>query len=790
MKKKHFLQQNKFFVIAWIVFHLVLIGSFVVSMMAGRSLNIDSDLFNMLPASTLGKAMGKADERLTESTGQSVYILVSHKDFEKARETAELVYSGLEGDPMFKNLFLYSEETELSAMEEFIHKNRWLLLDDNAVENLSTEDGALDFVDNATAKAFGFFTLTSLENLETDPFLLDEYEMENYLGSIQKAGSSMTAKDGVLAAQKNDLWYVMIRGTLSKEGAALASSKNGITAIYDVCNPLEKDGIRFVYSGTPFHSHKSSTNAMHEISLISEISLGAVFILLLVIFRTPLPLVASIASIFISIATAFAATHTIFGKIHILTLVLGTSLIGSCIDYSLHFFINWKGNTELHSGQEVRKHLFKGLLLSLASTEICYLMLLFAPFNLLKQMGTFSTIGIFSTFLTTVCIYPLLKMPNEKNRKIPLLKYFHETPIRKFKYGTLICTLVLFAITGGIILFHHKDLRIQNDLNKLYSMEGRLKSDTLEVAEVTNYNPSSWFIISGETEEDVLQTEEYVCRELDILGKDNPAGGYLATSSFIPSQAKQKRSLEAAQNLFPFLSEQLDTLGLEPECEQLVKKEYEDAKNNLMLPSVELPDSIESLISSLWLGEIDGKYYSIVMPVLVLDDVAYNRIAAGNDNVYYEDKMKDLGLGLDNVTRLILILFLVAYILILVVLKISYKWSHTFRIASIPLLSVATIIAGFLISKQSIEFFCITGMILVFGLGLDYVIYLIENMKKKESANEESDLHKLEPFAILISFITTAVSFGALAFSTFVPVHAIGLSIFLGLVAAFVGTLI
>ena len=82
------------------------------------------------------------------------------------------------------------------------------------------------------------------------------------------------------------------------------------------------------------------------------------------------------------------------------------------------------------------------------------------------------------------------------------------------------------------------------------------------------------------------------------------------------------------------------------------------------------------------------------------------------------------------------------------------------------------------------EFFSITGMILVFGLGLDYVIYMIENEKRQIKTSDA----KLEPFAIALSFVTTAVSFGALALSKFVPVHMIGMAIFIGLVTAFVST--
>ena len=45
-----------------------------------------------------------------------------------------------------------------------------------------------------------------------------------------------------------------------------------------------------------------------------------------------------------------------------------------------------------------------------------------------------------------------------------------------------------------------------------------------------------------------------------------------------------------------------------------------------------------------------------------------------------------------------------------------------------------------------------------------------------------------EAAAVALSFITTELSFGALAFSSFVPVHIIGLAISSGLLAAFACT--
>ena len=170
----------------------------------------------------------------------------------------------------------------------------------------------------------------------------------------------------------------------------------------------------------------------------------------------------------------------------------------------------------------------------------------------------------------------------------------------------------------------------------------------------------------------------------------------------------------------------------------------------------------------------------------ITDEDAYIRIASEDPNVYFENKIKDIGRDLDRLTKTILMLFAIAYVVIVIVLKIFYNWRHTLKIASIPLLIVLVIASIFSARGIPLEFFSITGMILVFGLGLDYVIYMIENEKRSDTSVNA----RLEPFAILLSFLTTAVSFGALALSSFVPVHMLGLSIFLGLTTAFLCTVL
>jgi predicted exporter len=76
------------------------------------------------------------------------------------------------------------------------------------------------------------------------------------------------------------------------------------------------------------------------------------------------------------------------------------------------------------------------------------------------------------------------------------------------------------------------------------------------------------------------------------------------------------------------------------------------------------------------------------------------------------------------------------------------------------------------------------GLILVFGLGLDYMFYIAES-----ETTQRGDL-SLTKLAIFLSFATTALSFGALALSGFVPVHVFGLTVFTGLATAYAGAML
>ena len=777
---------NKNYLKVWLAYHLGLFAFFALVFCINPSrISIDADLFNMFPRPFEEEGIRNADEKLTENVGQNVFILVSHQDFSKAKEAAVSVYNKLSASENFKSLSLYSDIDQLKEITDFVYDYRWNLLSDEDIELINSDGGAQLFAQNALAQAYSPFTILPLDNLDSDPFMLAESNLNNYLLAVRKSGTSMYAKDGLLAASKDGVWYVMLRGILSKKGASLASKDNGIAEIYSICSPLEKDGLKFIYSGTPFNSHQSSTEAMKEITIISTVSLLVVIILLLFVFRSPLPVIFSIISIFISIITALVATLAVFKKMHILTLVFGTSLIGSCIDYSLHFFTQWAGNPNIKSGQEIRNHLLKSLVMAIASSVLCYAILIFAPFNVLKQMSVFSLTGLLSSFLTTMAIFPYISLPEGK-RVIKISKVLRETNHKRAKkYFGRVAVTILFLFSIAVLLINHKNFAVKNDLSRLYTMEGRLLEDRIKAVEITKYNPSGWFIIRGQSEEKALEVE------YDLACKLNKAFdgqlGFISTSSFVPSIEHQKKSREACRKLLEIAPEQFENLGFDSSYTRDLIADFNQSENQFVsFTNNNVPQYIASSISTAWLGLMDdGYYYTVLMPNILEDLELMRKFADEDPNVFFVNKMSDMGRDLDKLTLMIIKFFAIAYLLIFIMLKFFYNWKQSFKIISVPVLIVLMTAAIFSLSKIDLEFFSVTGLILVFGLGLDYIIYMMENEKKKTM-----DSKTLEPFATLLSFITTIISFGALSLSNFQPVHLMGLSIFIGLATAYISSIL
>jgi len=767
---------GKFF--SWLAVHIGIPLLLAVSLFIAGPVRINTMLFDMLPRSNKSKLVMEADMLLGEKNGRELIILSAAPDFESAKKGAQMLYAKFDGSPDFENISFYFDYSAMAKFNRYLYDYRFVIAGKETISLL--ESGrAEEIAGDALASAFAAINFLPLDNIENDPFLLAQRRMGEFLSSSLLAGGSLNIKEDVLAAQKDGIWYVLLRLTLAPQATSLRTGQNAVGKIYALAPEIKKavPGLEFYFSGIPFHSYESASGAQREISLIGTITVIIILIMFLYVFRSFLPVIFSIMAAGVSLIFAAAAALLVFREIHIITFVFGTTLIGTSVDYSAHFFVQWKGNPALKNGTEIYRSISKSVIMSFISTEICFCVFLFAPFPILRQFAVFSMAGLLSSFLTCFCVYPRLKTPQENKRRFQFfenkifLRLKNFSPPRTARYSAA-AALIIAALT--LLILNSSAIKIENNLSSLYTMSASLLESEKRAAQVLDYGSPGWYyIVTGSTPEETLENEERLILRLEEEILRENLGSFLGTSVFVPSIKKQKETHNAMKALLPLAPAQFENLGFPAQFAQNYYDEFAAAKYCL-------PEDAPSLtgISKLWIGEHGKNSYSCVLPLKPKDEAVFRNIAAESDHVYFINKAKDIGRDLDTLTKTMLLSFLAAYIVISIVVCAVYPRRDSIKICALPAVLVFTVVTVLAINKIPLGFFSIAALVLVFGLGLDYIFY----MTGKKHGEEKT----LTSLAVVLSFLTTLLSFGALVLSSFTPTHIFGLTVSAGLGAAFI----
>lgn len=767
--KNSFLQnrKEKTQITIWIGFHLLLVLATIIR--GGFSIN--TDLFDILPPTHSTKLVAEADKIMSSRSSRNVVILASHSDFSVAKDAIERMYGDFQGHPAFESISLYFDSTVLNQISDYIFTHRYSLLNQANMDLLNRGDGEF-LVNQALSKIYSPFTITGLQYLSEDPFMLTETILQDFLSSSFAGSTAMSPRENILCTQWEGKWYLMIQGSLTREATAITETEGIIPALKSFALEQEtrNPGLDFIFSGVPFHSFESSSNAQREISLISTISLAIVLLVLILVFKSAIPVLVSIVNIGISALMAVAAVLLCFGEMHIMTLVFGTTLIGLGVDYSIHFFMTQK-NGNAQNGRDALQATFKGITFGFLSTQICFILLFFAPFPILKQIAVFLSFGLTSTYLSVIFLYQFLP-PCKKGKQ----SFFNFKPLTKQLRWGLLC--LLFMLPLGIIIFRWQDIKIENNLQQLYTMSPELVFDEMISAQVLNHGSTGWYyIVVGNSQDELLQNEEALRLQLDKEIARGSLSSYLATSLFAPSTKTQEGSYKAAQKLADYTHLLLPLLGFTSQEMDNFTTSLQGSPQPISVEK-DLPSYIKNALENIWLGELDGSWYSVVMPLHTTEEAVFREISDANPNVFFTNLTKDVGAELNSLTRIMIILMVVAIAAILLVLKIWYSLKEIVRIGCIPVFIFIVTGACLTLCNIPIGFFSVAALLLVFGTGIDYIIYTLE--AERDGTNETVSL------AIFLSYGTTAMSFGALALTSFAPVHIFGLTVLTGLSAAYI----
>ncbi|MCK5870303.1 hypothetical protein BMR07_12075 [Methylococcaceae bacterium CS1] len=288
-------------------------------------------------------------------------------------------------------------------------------------------------------------------------------------------------------------------------------------------------------TGVPLFAVATQTMIEGDVKFISIFSSVALMLLFLFIFRSFRVLIWVFSLLITVMTVAVLVTNLVFGSVHGMTIAIGSTLIGICIDYPIHALVHAQG---LHQVQRLRviKKIFPSLFMGALTTLIGYVALGFSGYPGFQQVAVYTGTGIIVSLLLTRYLFPRLMSGEAKNIK----------PFRFTKFWPMFCQrnrrwlLVGVAILSVVGAVQLDRLQWMQDLQQLTPELDYLKQIDKKIRErIISIEPGRFVLVSGETVEQALQTAEQVYQRLDVINKAGDLDDYFGLYPWLLSEQQQ-----------------------------------------------------------------------------------------------------------------------------------------------------------------------------------------------------------------------------------------------------------
>jgi predicted exporter len=319
---------------------------------------------------------------------------------------------------------------------------------------------------------------------------------------------------------------------------------------------------------------------------------------------------------------------------------------------------------------------------------------------------------------------------------------------------------------------------VVNDLHLMQATPPHLLDSEKRVRALMN-NPTEtqFFLVTGDSEEEALQREEALRPQLAQLQTKGVIASYAALTRALPSLKTQAVDAALLAKVYApggLLARMLAELGYAPAAIAARVQEAQAGTRARLTPQDWLVSAASASYRHLWLGNISGRYASVVTLGGIRDLAALKAVAL--PGVRLVDKVGDISALLARYQRITLWIVALGYLGVLLLFSLRYGFASALRVVLSPALASLGTLGIFGLIGEALNLFSTFSLLLVLGIGIDYAIFLREG--------RGSPLSSL--IAVLVCAATALLSFGMLAFSSTPFIHSFGLTLLLGITLAVV----
>ncbi|HHQ4559942.1 MMPL family transporter [Aeromonas hydrophila] len=723
---------------------------------------INTSLMDLLPHESRSDLDPALQQGLLQQLDRQLVWLLSLPAGQDGRAAATFWAQQLGELPALSRIKGYQPELA-PAWQSYLHELAWQRLDPASRARLA--GGAEGWSQWVLGQIYSPFGGVSRAEWQNDPLLLTR------AGVLAEARGPMQLKEGWLVSRDKAGrdWY-MVRAELDLSAFDIQRNQALLSELAGAEQRLAEayPGAELLRRGTLFYSQHASNLAQQDISTIGLGSMVGVLLLMWGVFRSTRALLLSLLPIGVGLMWGLGTVLILFGEIHIFTLVISSSLIGIAIDYAIHFLCERRLHGDNETPHQTRLKLLPSLSLAVLTTLIGYGLLWFAPFPGLQQLAVCALAGLFSAFITVLCLFPrwagpLPTRPLRGQRwLLGWLLAWQQRPL--LRIGLPLCCLLLAAL--GI-----SRLQVDDDIRRLQPLPVALQGQEQRIQALTGQQGGmQGLLVTGADGEQALQRLERLDGRLAELQQRGALQEFVSLARWLPSLARQQEDAAAIRALLPEVVSRLKAAGLP--LQPPVREPH------WLTPAAWLASPVSEGSRLLWHALADGRVAIWVPLVGVEDESALTALAAAEPGVYWQDQRSQWSQLFAHYRIKLAELLSVAIALVALLLWRRMGAARAARVLLVNLIALAMGLALLAACGQPLTLFGVLALSLIFGIGIDYGLFFAHS--GNGVARQSSTL-----LAILLANLTTQLAFGLLALSHTPAIAGFGLVLSGGIFTAF-----
>lgn len=531
--------------------------------------------------------------------------------------------------------------------------------------------------------------------------------------------------------------------------------------------------VKLEYFGPAAVAVANANRIKKDIYLTVSLALGALFIFISFFYRSGYTFFVVVTPGIFGGVAAMACLSLLRESVSVISLGVGSVLLGITIDYALHFFTHSKKESNI---QRLFKDLTTPLLMSSVTTASAFYSLIFIRSSALQDLGIFAGTSVLVAVLYTLIVLPHIvskfHVTNDNNLKKnwieKLVSKIAAYPLHKKRWA-----IVMLAALTILSLIKWHQVTFESNMLELNYMPKGLQASQKNINAISNFSENNIYVaFKGENLNQALQATQRLSAQLQELKTENAIYDYYLLNDIIPSPTQQQERLKewnafwqahAKDSLIDVLNKAAQSTGFNQnifrQFQNLLKQDYtsisaEDKSKILSIMGSELviknTNGSVSVITSITLP-LENKPEVLSQlaetPGIIILDRSY--LTANLITLLQEDFSKLINISL---------------LIVFIVILLCYGRIELTLMVFIPILLSWLWVLG-LMGWLGLTFNIVNIIIctFIFGLGIDYSIFVMRGLSQQYAYGVDNLLSYKK--SIILSIVTTLLGIGVLAFA-------------------------